>query len=142
TASVDVERFAPNIDGRGLFNTESPDAHDPFEWSAGLVLQYARRPFVLRLGSTRIDDLVANRLGGDLLLSLGLLRWLEIGAALPFALANDQNATLGGGSVSAGLGTMRFQIKFRLLREGIHGLGLAIQATLALPTGDHDASLA
>src|SRR5439155_4362095 len=62
TASVDVERFAPNIDGRGLFNTESPDAHDPFEWSAGLMLQYARRPFVLRLGSTRIDDLVANRL--------------------------------------------------------------------------------
>jgi outer membrane protein OmpA-like peptidoglycan-associated protein len=141
SAGIDVEQFHPQIDGRGLFSAESADGHLQWQWGTGLVLHYAKNPLIVAAGRDKAADLVDDRLTASVLLSLGLLRWLEVGAALPVALSNDQNATLRGGTQVTGLGSMRFHLKLRLLTEGLHGVGLAFLPVLRLPTGNHNAFL-
>jgi hypothetical protein len=139
--AIDVEHFRPQIDGRGLFSAESADAHARFEWGVGFMLHYVKNPLVFSSGGGKAGDLVNDRLTGELLLSLGLASWLEVGAALPFAFANDQNAALGGATQVTGLGSTRVQLKFRFLREGAHGIGLALATSALLPTGNANAFL-
>jgi outer membrane protein OmpA-like peptidoglycan-associated protein len=138
---VDVEQFRTEIDGRGLFTAESAEIHAPGEWGAGLVLHYARRPLVLRAAGERGLDLVGDRLTGSVVLSLGVLRWLELGAEVPVALLNIQDAAREGGTSVTGLGALRFQPKLRFLSQDRHGIALSLIPSLVLPTGNHNAFL-
>jgi outer membrane protein OmpA-like peptidoglycan-associated protein len=141
--AIDVEQFRPAVDGRGLFSAESADTHAPLQFGVGLILHYSQSPLIAIAPTARdkVGDFVSNRLTGEITLSLGLLRWLELGAALPVALANDQNAGLQGESAVTGLASMRFQLKLRLLAEGLHGIGLSFLPVLILPTGNNHAFL-
>jgi outer membrane protein OmpA-like peptidoglycan-associated protein len=140
-AGIDVEQFRPQLDGRGLFNAESADSHAQWDWNVGFFLKYSKNPLIVSNGSSKIADLVNDRLSGEFILAVGLLRWLEVGVALPIAFLNEQNRSLTGTSSVAGLGSMRFNLKFRILTEGIHGVGLSLLAAFQLPTGDQDAFL-
>jgi OOP family OmpA-OmpF porin len=140
-AGIDIEQFVPQLDGRGLFSTESADAHWQWQWGVGFILHYSKNPLIVSSQREKVADLVDNRLTGDLLLSLGLLDWLEVGAALPVAFSNESNANLRGGHQVTGLGSMRLGLKFRLLTEGKHGVGLSILPALSFPTGNHNAFL-
>jgi outer membrane protein OmpA-like peptidoglycan-associated protein len=140
-APIDVEHFRPQVSGRGLFHAESADLHAPWQWGAGLILHYAKNPLIASSGRDKLGDAVDDRLTGSLLLSLGLLRWLEVGLALPVSFWNDKSTDLLTGASAAGLGMLRFQLKFRLLTEGLHGVGLAFLPVFLFPTGDRDAFL-
>src|SRR5262245_75206 len=123
--SIDVEQFRPQIDGRGLFSAVSADSHGSLQFGVGLMFDYEKSPLAavpLSGGRTTVSDFVSDRFTGELLLSLGFTRWLGVGVALPFALANEANASsnaLQGGSGVTGLASMRFELKLRLLFEGI-----------------------
>jgi OOP family OmpA-OmpF porin len=138
---LDVEQFRPAIDGRGLFTAESALLHAPGEAGVGLVIHYARRPLVLRSTGDRGLDLVGDRLTASVVLSLGVLRWLELGAEVPVALLNTQDATRQGGTSVTGLGALRLQPKVRLLSQGRHGLSLSLLPAVLFPTGNHNAFL-
>jgi OOP family OmpA-OmpF porin len=140
---IDVEQFRPQVDGRGLFSAEGAETHHTLQWGLGLVLHYSKSPLVAIEGANRakLGDLVSDRFTADLVFSLGLQRWLTLGIGLPLALANEQDAFLQGGSGVTGLGSLRLQLKFRLLSEGHHGLGLAFLPVVYLPTGNHNAFL-
>jgi len=125
-AGLDIEQFLPQIDGRGLFSAESADAHDPGQWGVGLFLHYAKDPLIARRNGERFADQVSHRLTANILASVGIARWFELGLAIPVGLVNEQSALLQPSSFSPGLGMLRLLPKFRILREGIAGLGLAL----------------
>jgi outer membrane protein OmpA-like peptidoglycan-associated protein len=141
SAEIDVERYTPQMDGRGLFTLESAETHHAGQWSVGLVLHYGRRPLVVRDEDGHVLDLVAHRLTGNIVASFGVWRRLTLQAALPVALVNDAAPALRGTTALSGLGTARLAGKLQLLQEGTNGVGLSLHVALGLPTGNPNAFL-
>ena len=141
-APINAEHFEPQLDGRGLFNAESPDALQQWQWGVGTMLHYARNPLVISDGTRKRLGLVEDRVMMNVMASLALTDWLTVGASLPVALINEQNAGLASTGVGVtGLGSMRLQLKFRILDEARHHIGVAFIPSATLPTGNHNAFL-
>jgi outer membrane protein OmpA-like peptidoglycan-associated protein len=124
-AQVNLEQFRPQMDGRGLFAAESPRGLAPLELAVGVALHYARDPLHPLAPGGRGGALIAGRLTNELLLALGLASWLEVGLAVPLVVVNDTYEGAAGVSGGAGPGPVRLQLKFRILNEADHGIGLA-----------------
>jgi outer membrane protein OmpA-like peptidoglycan-associated protein len=91
----------------------------------------------------RIGELVSQRIGGNLVGTVGFLSWAQIGAEVPLILSQDQDIGMSpvgaGGSISSfGLGDIRLVPKFQLLRSDKHYVDLAIIPAVTLPTGTSD----
>ena len=140
SAGIDVELFHPNVDGRGFFGTNAASIHAPGEFGVGLVLHYARKQLLVPSGANPGFQ-VTNRLSGNLILSLGLASWLELGLAVPVSLWNENDVVFAGSQNTAGFGDIRFSPKLRLLNEQRHGVGLSLITMLTLPSGDTSAFL-
>jgi outer membrane protein OmpA-like peptidoglycan-associated protein len=140
--ALDTDLFRPQMSGLGLFGAESANVLPHLGVGFGLTFGYGHRPLVLTVDRAFGGTMVSGRLTGTATAALGLAGFLELGAAVPYALFNDQRATdpRSFSSVS-GLGTTRFQLKARLLTEARHGLGLAFVAGVGVPTGSTRAYL-
>jgi outer membrane protein OmpA-like peptidoglycan-associated protein len=141
-AGIDVEHFQPQIDGRGLFNTDGADTLRQWQFAAVGWLHYMRNPLVISDGTRKRLGLVEDRLTVTAAFSLGLTDWLNVGIAVPLALWNDQNARLQSEGVGVtGFGQMRLQLKLKLTDEQRHGIGIAFIPVVFMPTGNHNAFL-
>ena len=140
-----AERMRIASDRNGLIDLESGVVTPHLAWDAGLWLGYARSPLVLtRLSDNRrLGSLVANRIGGSLVASLGLFEYVEAGLELPLILYQNRasdapNALIPGTSLaglsSTNVGDLRVQAKVRLLRQEAHGISLAIMPAVGLPS--------
>jgi large repetitive protein len=142
--SLPLERFRPTIDDRGLATTEGGGIPTHLGFQAGLVLNYALNPLVLRDADDNIvAPIVAHRVGGNALFTFGLFDVASIGLDLPLALAqvggtlpDNLVGVLGAqnGLAGLGIGDLRVVPKIRLLREDRHFVSLAFLPTVSVPT--------
>jgi OmpA-OmpF porin, OOP family len=138
---LDAERFVPAVGTEPGFVFEHPVVPLHLGWGLGLFFDLADDPVVERDGDgdilSRPVDTAATL---DLVGSIGLFGWAELGVHLPLQVvyAGDDYPGL---AASGGVGDLRLVPKVTLLRSGDaerHVLvGLALP--LSLPTGDAEA---
>ncbi len=146
---VQIQRFSPAMDSKGLITLDASQVLGHLEPSLGLVLSWARRPLLLSgdagASATSVDSRYAvdNLLTSNLLLALGLFGRAEAGIMLPLTFWNgdtapdgDSGAAPDSGVDAQGMGDLSLRAKVRLLDQSRYPLGLALTAGLELPTGD------
>lgn len=144
TPTLPIERFRAPIDSSGLGTTEGAGIPDHLGFEAALLLQYQLNPLVVRDETTRevVNAIIANRIGGDLAVTVGLFDYVSLGLDLPLLLFQNSGdlgelagpAGLGGGLAAMGVGDLRLVPKVRVLREDRHLVSLSLLATVTLPT--------
>ncbi len=142
--TVPLDRFRTTIDDNGLGITEGGAIPGHLGFQGGLILNYALNPLVLRDGDGDvISAIVAHRLVGDAVFTIGLFDYVSIGVDLPLTLVQvggDVPQNLAGavgvanGLSTIGVGDLRLVPKLRLLREDEHMVSLSIIPTITLPT--------
>ncbi len=146
TPSFSVERYRPGIGRDGILDVESGAVGRHFDYDLGLWLGYALNPLVLTTtnaagDTTRVGAVVAHRVGANLVGSIALFEWVELGADLPIILFQAQGlpSAVDVGTVSAsfipvGLGDLRLVPKIRILRTADQFVDLAIIPAFTIPT--------
>lgn len=148
TGEFTLERFRISLDREGVLDSEWGRTLGHLRWDLGLWLGLANDPLVVvqRMDGgeyERIGSLVSQRVGGNLVGTIGFLSWGQIGAEVPLILSQDQDIGMSpvgaGGSISSfGLGDIRLVPKARLLNSDDHYVDLAIIPAVTLPTGTSD----
>jgi outer membrane protein OmpA-like peptidoglycan-associated protein len=143
---LDGERFVPATGAEGTFTVEHPSVPSAWGWGLGLFLNYADNQIVLRDNNGNVAARPLHTgLTTDLVASLGLAGFAELGIGLPLHLIYTGDAYAAGGSqldANAGIGDLRVVPKFALLRRGtLHkhvllGLGVPV----SFPTGNDEAA--
>jgi outer membrane protein OmpA-like peptidoglycan-associated protein len=137
-----VPRFEPAPAGDRFFGVGSADVPGRLTFHAGLVFDYAHRPFVFK--DTDSGDVVSSLIEHTLLMhaqaSLALWDRLELSLSLPVALSQSGDDPVYHGERTnspsgGGLGDLRVGVRVRLfgLRGAAFQLGLG--GYLWLPTG-------
>ncbi|MFO0723259.1 MAG: OmpA family protein [Myxococcota bacterium] len=139
--AIDVEHLHPSTSATGLISIPDAESQTWREWSVGFYVHYARNPLVLFQDRLQIGEVVGNRVSADLVGSLGLTRWLELGLAIPVTIIQFGDANLPTGPLHAvGMRDLRISAKFTPLSQKKTGLfSLAIIPELSVPTGDAEA---
>lgn len=137
-----VDRFEPSEHGSDWLANESLDLRGRFRPSAGYVVSYSSRSFVVPSDGTSPDrapvkDLAFLHFGG----SVALQDRLRLALALPFQVyAGGDSAVVGGKTVPAppkeeGLGDLRFGADVRVFGRYRSPMTIALGAQLWAPTG-------
>jgi OOP family OmpA-OmpF porin len=153
---IDLQLFRPAIDSKGLITLDASQVLGHLDVSFGLVLNYAKNPFAVSAsGVPNVDGTslygIDHLATGNLQAALGLFSHLEIAIGLPLTFwsgdsdpdrsrADPQNPD--SGSLDAqGAGDLAVHLKGRILNTSKHPVGLALMATVTLPTGGDDSFL-
>ncbi len=143
-----VERFRLALDANGVLDAESGEVPDHLSYGVALFLGFADDPLLVerREGNqTEIEGaLVGSRLGAEIVLSVALYRWVQLGIGMPVVLFQDRQSSIDGVAPlselgGAGVGAIRFVPKVRLLTQALHGLHMAIMPTFVTPSLSGDA---
>lgn len=119
---------------------------DHWRLTGGFYLNYAHVPFdIEHSASGQIADraVISNQLMMDLYLSLSLFSWVEVSLAMPFLLYESTDFTeaeypLRKADGASGVGDLRIGLKGKILDLNKYPVGLALIATLGVPTGYAD----
>jgi outer membrane protein OmpA-like peptidoglycan-associated protein len=142
---LDVQLFNPTPNVGTGFVLDRASVNHHLTATFGLGLSYAHQPFVrsqTMMGTTTTADIVRSLAQADVLASLGLFEYLEIGLALPvdLAVAETNVGTLltGAGSsfqysTYAGVSDLRAYAKMPILRGEV---GLAARLVVGIPMGN------
>jgi outer membrane protein OmpA-like peptidoglycan-associated protein len=143
-----VERYAAPTGGNGILSTESGAVSDSVV-NAGLWTGWSKAPLQLLvfdgLREVGRGKLIGTRVGGSLYGSYRIVPRLLVAADLGFvAYQNRDLGTLPTGGfpatiAPAGIGDVRLSAKYGLLVQRRHGVDLAVQLALGIPTGNSDA---
>ena len=144
STTLPLDRFRTPIDDKGLGVTEGGAIPGHLAFQTGLVLNYALNPLVLRDDTGAVvAAIVAHKVSGDLLFTIGLFEYLSIGVDLPLTLLQlggdvpdflQETVGVANGLAGIGVGDLRLVPKVRLLREDVHFVSLALIPTITLPT--------
>jgi OOP family OmpA-OmpF porin len=141
---LDGERFAPAIGTEASFSFEHPTVPFHLGWGLGLFFGMADDAVVERQDGEVLSRPLDTAASVDLLGSVGLFGWAELGVHLPLRVIyrGDDYAQAGAMlSADTGVGDVRLMPKAVLVRTGDalrhFLLGLAVPVTL--PTGDDEA---
>ena len=138
-----AERFRLALDANGILDVESGAVPNHLSYELALWLGFADDPLVIdrRTGddTTRQGELVGSRLGAELVFSIALFDWVQVGVNLPMVFYQDRQDSIPGvnnlGSLGqAGFGSPRVVPKLRLLRQSDHGIHLAVMPTFVAPS--------
>ena len=145
-AEVPADSFRPAMDANGVIDTEVATTSGHLNIDAGLFLDYELNPLVVNAFEdgvrVRREALVAHRVGGNLIASIGLFDWAQLAIDLPVVMFQTRGAltVAGVGDIAsttlapAGLGDLRLRPKLQLLRAESAFIDLAVLPTLTLPT--------
>ena len=148
STSFQSEQFEPlPAQGYNILNISSSELMPHLRPSAGIFLHYVNDPLqVVPVATGDVDEggqrLVSHQLRAELLASVGLFNFVELGLALPFVplQRGDDQANLGqpGQAIEgASLGDVRVLPKVQLLpAHKAAGFGLAIGLPVYIPSGD------
>lgn len=135
--------FRPNVDGQGILNVDTANVLYPGAMHAGSHFQYARRTISFSdpaLGGL-VTDLAENQVLMNIVLGVGLLKFLDVGLDIPIALMQNGTKCLNATCTTVsnytgfGLGDLRFVIKLRILEDKERSVGLALASDVGIPTG-------
>ncbi len=139
-----AERFRLSLDQQGLLNVEWAEVPNHLDWDLSLWLGLADDPLAIYKVQdgkrSRVGPLVDQRLGGSVVIALGLFDWVQLGIDLPLVFYQTRPDSLPGingqldGLSGFGLGGPRIAPKVRILSQDKHGVGLAFVPTFILPT--------
>ncbi|MBW2731911.1 MAG: OmpA family protein [Deltaproteobacteria bacterium] len=151
---IDLQLFRPAIDSKGLITLNASQVLGHLDVSFGLILNYSRRPLSLvgtggicAAGQDCSRYRINNMVTGNLQAAIGLFKHVELGVGLPLTFWNGDtdpdevaaNTNPDTGDIDAqGAGDLSIHIKGRILNTSKHPVGLALMATLTLPTGADD----
>ena len=140
---LDVQRFDPVGQAGGFVLVREAEQLHSWQWSVGLVGNYALHPF--EIGDEDTGDRAApviDHLGGfDLTMALGLGQHIQVGVAVPFLQLHDELANgplaeaMGMSQKIVGIGDMRVAFGVQILRQDSEGISLALAPRLVIPTG-------
>lgn len=146
--SIDIERFRPAADSDGFIGINGSAMPGPWQWNVGFWLNYSKEPLTAVIGGEQ-TDLIRHRLGGDLVMQMGLGGRFALALDLPVVLHQNGFGRVpdGGPAIaSQAFGDPRITARARVLgrpsaerRERRDGPGLALQGTVTLPLGDENA---
>jgi outer membrane protein OmpA-like peptidoglycan-associated protein len=144
--TFDVETFRPATSTRSAFSQDLADVLRHGELNAGLVLDYAHAPLVLRdLGTNQVlpgGQVISGRLAGHVVGAIGLANVVEIGVRVPIVLYQHGSPDVLRAGASLGTtvpGDVSLGARIALLgRPGRDGFKVAVAAELDLPTGSTD----
>jgi large repetitive protein len=146
-AKINVESFRPASHTGDYMSTESSLVPGHMQWNAGVWLHYGQNPFVYKDNTnniTRSHQLIQNQLAVDLVGSLAIYDWVDIGLAVPIFLVN-KGETAGFAQPASPIpgfafGDIRLSPKVRIVsrrgQSAHNGFGLSISLGANLPTGD------
>jgi len=139
--NLNVDHYSVATGAMGGMTVPTSQAQRLKEWSLGLHAHYTRNPLVVYADRLRLGSAIADRAGAELVASMGLLNWLEIGLALPMTGYQRGEPGLAIGELTtAGIQDPRVHAKIQLLsRERDSGLGIAIVPEVTIPLGDDQA---
>jgi outer membrane protein OmpA-like peptidoglycan-associated protein len=138
-----AERFQLSLDRDGILTVEWAEVPRHLSWDLSLWLGYADDPLALyRTGTprTRVGELIDSRLGGGLVLALGLLDWVQLGVEVPVVLHQSRDGAAEGvnGTLAPltgfGVGGPRVAAKVRILDQARFGVGLAVIPAFVVPS--------
>lgn len=146
--SIDIERFRPAVDADGFIGINGTSMPGPWQWNVGLWLNYSNQPLRATIAGEE-TDLIRHRLGGDLMMQVGIGGRFALALNLPVVLHQNGFGDVpdGGPAIaSQAFGDPRLTARVRVLgrpsaerRERRDGPGLALQGSVTLPFGDENA---
>jgi outer membrane protein OmpA-like peptidoglycan-associated protein len=141
--NLNVDHYQAVSHATGMLTVSDSNAQQLKEWSLGLYFNYSRQPLVLYAERLRIGNVISDRTSGEAVASIGLLRWLEVGFAIPFTALQRGEAGLPTGELTAsGLHDPRIHAKIELLSANkTGGFGIALLPEITIPLGDDQAFL-
>lgn len=153
---AEVQIFRPGMDSKGLVSLDASQLLGHLDFSFGLVLSYAHRPLSLSgkdispPGHSGVTShyQISHMVTGYLQAALGLWGHVELGLGLPLSTWTgdlEPSSGISGNedqSIDAqGAGDLGLRLKGRILDTSRYPLGLALYASLSLPTGHSEALL-
>jgi len=146
-----LELFRPAIDSKGYFNVNASQLLGHLELSFGLVGSWSRNPLELTNDANQTRFVVSDLVTAQVQAAIGLFKWAELGVSLPVHILfgrrdpsyrstapnQDHDLTFGAQFV----GDLGLHPKIRLLEGSRHAVGLALLASLYVPTGRSSAFL-
>ena len=151
-AEVPADAFRPAVDATGILDTEAGTTTGENNVDAGLFVDGALNPLVLGIrsddGTVRREALVGQRVGANLLASLGFSRWGQLAFDLP-VIAVQTRAPLSVEAIGAiaatplapvGLGDLRVRPKAQVLRARDAFVDVALLPTFTFPTHTQEGS--
>lgn len=148
--SMEVQNFEPAIGPQSFLTVHGGDVLPHLAFNAGLYLGYQHNPVrgytVYGEELEARVDVVRSQIYGNVVLAMGLFKYLQVGIGLPVALYQtgdgvDEmgNERAGGLASSAGVGDLRIHLAGRLVMwKGLH---VAIALPVTVPTGDDESYL-
>ena len=142
-----LERFRIAADRDGVLDVEWGGTLQRGQWDVGLWVGVADDPLVVVAdtggGDERIARLVDHRVGAHLVLTLGILDFLQAGLEVPLIFSQDQSIGTAPIGMAAdmsrlGLGDVRLIPKLRLLDAARHGVSVSVIPAVTLPTNTSD----
>ncbi len=142
---VNVQVFRPAAHEKDLFTVFGTRIPDHLRWTASAMLNFGKNPLVFvdqSTGTDRRDEVIQNRLTLDLMGTIALYDWVDVGLAIPVHMLNSGQS--GGFAAPAqpvpsfALGDLRLTPKLKILNrkdDDADGLGVAFLFELDLPTG-------
>lgn len=148
-ASINVQVFRPSPHTHDFFSTMGSHVPQHLRWSASAMFNFGLNPLVFVDTSTSPDrrhEVVKEMLTLDLMGSLALVEWLDIGLAIPVFLYMNGDGSGFASPTEAlpvgALGDIRISPKLRIIRRDTDsrghekdGFGLAATFELGIPSG-------
>lgn len=148
-ADINVQIFRPSPHTHDYFSTLSSHIPQHLRWSVSALFNFAKNPLVFVDTSTDPDrrhEVVQDVLTLDLMGSIAIVEWLDIGLSVPVFLYMGGEADGFAAPATplpvAALGDIRISPKLRIIRRDTDargsekdGFGLAAAFELGLPTG-------
>lgn len=136
-AGFNGQLFRPQTDGYGIYNVSSSQVLPHLKYSFGMFSNYSKNVLSVTMPARRASlKLVNNNISSDFSAALGLFNFMDVGINVPVTFFQDGNNfnTLRSYSAAA-VGDLRFDIKFRILKDKPGSLGVGFLSSTSFPTG-------
>lgn len=144
--SFNAQLFRPSIFGGNFIAIEDANTLCPLGFGGGLIFNYGDGPVLLTENEDPEAGILNSLFTMDALLAFGPFSWMSLGVDVPIHLyargrtfdsvTNQSTEVSDLESQTTFMGDIRGEIKFRLLRQDKHWLGLALAPYITFPTGE------
>jgi len=145
--AADVSRFRAPIVADGLLGVASTDALPPLHMNASTMVGYSNNPLVWRFEDGTYEPVIEHQVAMEVVVSIGLIRFVDIGVGLPILLFQDgppppdPNSTdpfnINLGTVSgSGAGDLRIMPRLQFADERSFGFGGSFISEFSFNSGE------